>query len=136
MTLIDLAPNTTHYFKVESADSSGNSSLGTETSFITSSLPPDTTPPLISLVSVAPASTTAQVTWTTNEAANSKVYYGTTTPLVLGSASTASDGAFLTSHSLNLTGLTASTTHYMVVESKDAANNTATSSETSFNTGN
>jgi len=76
------------------------------------------------------------VTWTTDESATSKVYYGTATPLVLGSASTVSAGAFVTSHSLPITGLTASTTYFMIVESKDAANNTATGTEVSFATGN
>ncbi len=136
VTLTGLTPNTTHYFKVESADASNNTSTGSETSFVTVALPVDATAPVISSLTTTPASTTANVSWTTNEAATTKVYYGVTTPLVLGSASTVVDGAFLTSHTAALTGLTASTTYYMVVESKDAANNTAASSETSFVTTN
>lgn len=136
VTLTGLTPNAQHFFKVESKDASNNTTLSSETSFTTSALPVDTTAPIISALNTTPASTTASVTWTTNEAATTKVYYGTVTPLVLASASTVSDGAFLTSHVANLTGLTASTTYYMVVESKDAANNTATSSETSFVTTN
>ena len=119
---------------MESKDASNNTTLSSETSFTTSVLP-DATAPTISAVVATPASTTAQVTWTTNEAATSKVYYGTVSPLVLGTASTVSAGAFVTSHSLPLTGLTASTTYFMVVESKDAANNTATGTEVSFATG-
>ncbi|RJR12504.1 hypothetical protein C4585_03690, partial [Candidatus Parcubacteria bacterium] len=135
LTLTGLTPGVAHYFKVESKDAANNTTLSSETSFTTSVLP-DTAPPVISAVVATPASTTAQVTWTTNESATSKVYYGTATPLVLGSASTVSAGGFVTSHSLPITGLTASTTYFMVVESKDAANNTATSSESSFTTGN
>lgn len=131
-----LTPNTTHYFKVESADASNNTSTGSETSFTTQALPVDATAPVISSLSTTPASTTASVSWTTNEAATTKVYYGTVTPLVLGSASTVTNAAFVTNHAAALTGLTASTTYYMVVESKDAANNTATSSEISFVTTN
>ncbi|MEK7109154.1 MAG: peptidoglycan-binding protein, partial [Patescibacteria group bacterium] len=97
--------------------------------------PADTTAPVITGVSASNiASTSAIIGWTTNEAANSKVYYGTSTPLNLASASTVSNSALVTSHSLSLTGLTASTTHYYAVESKDAAANTATSSQQSFMT--
>lgn len=136
LALSGLTPNTIYYFKVESKDAANNSSISSETSFTTNALPPlDTTAPIISAVGSVPAATTTQVNWSTNEAATSKVYYGTVTPLVLGSAATVSDGAFLTSHSLLLSGLSTSTTYYFVVESKDAANNTATSSETSFITG-
>jgi peptidoglycan hydrolase-like protein with peptidoglycan-binding domain len=135
--LTGLTPNTTYYYKVESTDAAGNKTLSSETSFNTQALPPaDTTPPTISAVNASPASTTATVSWTTNEAATSKVYYGTATPLVLSSASTVTDGAFLTSHSLGLTNLATSTTYYVVVESADAATNAATSSEFSFTTGN
>lgn len=132
LQLTGLTPGTTYYFKVESSDASGNSTLSSETSFATAAL--DTTAPIISAIVKTPAATTTAVTWTTNEAATSKIYYGTITPLLLGAASTVSDSALLTNHSLMLSGLTASTTYYMVVESKDAANNTATSSEISFTT--
>ncbi len=132
LTLTGLTPNTTHYFRAESTDASNNTTTASETSFTTTTLPVDATAPVISAIVTTPGSTTALITWTTNEAANSKVYYGTTTPLSLGSAFTMTSGGFVTSHLLNLSSLTASTTYYMVVESKDAANNTATSSEVSF----
>lgn len=85
-------------------------------------------------MNAVPATTTAQVTWSTNEVATSKVYYGTTTPLVLNSAARVSNSSLVTSHSLELINLTASTTYNMVVESSDGAVNTATSSESSFAT--
>lgn len=97
---------------------------------------PDTTAPVISSVSAtSTASTTATVSWTTNEAASSKVSYGTITPLSLTATSTlmVSNASMVTSHSLGLTGLTASTTtYYYVVESTDAASNKATSTEAMF----
>lgn len=100
----------------------------------------DTVPPVISLVSVTNASSTsAAITWITNEAATSKVYYSTTTPVDLANlvnVFTKSTTALLTNHSLILTDLTASTTHHFIVESVDAANNKATSSESSFETTN
>lgn len=98
---------------------------------------PDTIAPVISNISAIGITTTsAAITWTTNEAATSKVYYGTTTPLVLATALTSSNASLLTAHSLALSGLTVSTTVYFVVESKDAANNAATTSTQSFVTTN
>lgn len=134
--LSGLSPATTYYFVVESKDKKGNTATSTEHSFATSATP-DTTAPSITAVSISSIGTsTATVTWTTNENANSKVYYGTTTPLSLGSASIISDAALVMSHSLSLSGLATSTTYYVVTESKDAANNTAVSTEASFTTGN
>jgi|GEM_PF-639340 len=135
LTLSDLVASTTYYFVVESKDKKGNTATSTERSFTTSATP-DTTAPTITAVSVSSIGTsTASVSWTTNENANSKVYYGTVTPLVLGSATTVSDASLVKNHSLALSGLATSTTYYIVVESKDAANNSAVSTETSFTTG-
>lgn len=97
----------------------------------------DTTAPVISAIGVSSiSSTTATVSWTTNENATGKVYYGTTTPVALGSALTVGNSALITSHSFGLTGLATSTTYYYVLESKDAAANTATTSTQSFTTTN
>lgn len=95
----------------------------------------DTTAPVISATSASNVgSTTATVSWTTNENATGKVYYGTTTPVALGSALTVGNNALVTSHSFGLTGLATSTTYYYVLESRDAAHNTATTSSQSFAT--
>lgn len=96
---------------------------------------PDTTAPVLSVItSTVTGSTTATVTWTTNEAATSKVYYGTTTPVNTSTALTLSDATLVTTHTLGLFGLTASTTYYAMTESRDAANNAGTSSPISFTT--
>lgn len=98
---------------------------------------PDTLAPAISGASIGSiASTSANVSWTTNEPASSKVYFGTTTPLSLGSAANIFSATLVTSHALALSGLTASTTYYYVIESKDAADNTATTSQSNFSTTN
>lgn len=133
LELSGLMPGTTYYFKVESKDAANNGNMSTESSFTTSVLP-DTSAPTISSIVVTPSTTTAQVTWNTNEAATSKAYYGTSTPLSLGSAANVSQSAFVTNHSLSLTGLTASTTYYIIVESKDAATNGSVSTAVSFQT--
>ncbi|MDO8536710.1 MAG: peptidoglycan-binding protein [bacterium] len=132
LTLSDLVANTTYYYVVGSADAAGNASLATQGSFTT--LPtPDTTSPVLSGVSATSiSSSSAHVVWTTNEAATSKVSYGTSTPVDTVNAPMVNDGSFVTSHDLALSSLTASTTYYYVVTSWDAAANTATSSEASF----
>jgi peptidoglycan hydrolase-like protein with peptidoglycan-binding domain len=99
--------------------------------------PADTTGPIISGAAVSGVATTSStVSWTTNEAATSKVYYSTTSPVNLGTALTMSNGSLTTGHSFGLTSLSASTTYFYVLESKDAANNTATTSSSSFTTTN
>ncbi|KKT16294.1 MAG: hypothetical protein UV98_C0032G0003 [Parcubacteria group bacterium GW2011_GWB1_43_6] len=95
---------------------------------------PDTVKPVISAVTNSVASTTATIVWTTNEFANSKVYYGTVNPLDLTSALTVSNNTLIIAHSLGLTALTASTTYQFVVQSADAANNIATSTQFMFTT--
>ena len=82
---------------------------------------PDTTPPTISDVVSSTTSTTAIITWTTDELANSTVNYGLTTL-----NTPVSNETMITSHSITLTGLSSETTYYYEVESTDAAGNTAT----------
>ena len=84
----------------------------------------DNTAPAISNVSAsAPGDGTANVTWDTNEASDSRVDYGTS-PGSLGSHQ--SSPGLTTSHSIQLTGLAPNTTFYYRVVSTDAATNSAT----------
>ena len=64
------------------------------------------------------------MSWTSNEAANTQVEYG----LSAGSytSSTTLDSTLSTSHIVQLNGLTANTTYYFRVRSRDAASNLAT----------
>jgi hypothetical protein len=91
----------------------------------------DNTPPAISAITPnSIASSTETITWTTNKAATSVVSFGLTTSY--GSAS--SSATLVTSHSIALTGLTASTTYDFEVSSADSQGNTATSSNQTFTT--
>ena len=65
--------------------------------------------------------TSADITWTTDEASDSVVNYGTTTAL----GYTASVADLVTSHLVGLSGLTAETTYYYEVQSTDGSANTA-----------
>lgn len=91
----------------------------------------DTTAPTISAVSVAAITAdSATITWTTDEAASSRVDYGTTAAYGSNSAS----AALGTTHSRSLTGLAAATTYHFQVASTDAAGNPATSADATFTT--
>lgn len=100
----------------------------------TSTPPADIITPVISGIAISASSTSANISWTTNEAATSKAYYSTVSPLDLTSTSTLSISTTTLSinHLLNLSGLTASSTYYFAVESKDMANNIVTSTGQSF----
>src|SRR3989344_676980 len=94
---------------------------------------PDVTAPSITIVTaVNVSSSSATITWMTNELATSKVYASTTSPVATSTAQSVSNVALVTSHSLNLTGLTASSTYYYFVESADASNNVSNSNQQSF----
>ena len=81
------------------------------------------------------SSTSATVSWNTDEAADSMVWYGTFTPVLAESPFLlVSDAGLGTVHSLDLSSLTASTVYNYFVISQDAVGNTASSSEVSFTT--
>lgn len=93
----------------------------------------DTTAPVITVGPTVTANTTGTsvtITWTTNEASTSRVDYGTTASY----GSNVEDLTLVTSHSVNLTGLTTDTLYHYQVTSKDAANNQVQSSDATFTT--
>ncbi len=90
----------------------------------------DNTGPIISSIASSTAVTTATITWTTNEASDSRVDYGATSSY--GTASTSA--SLVTSRSIVLSGLTASTLYHFRVQSADAQGNVATSSDQTFTT--
>lgn len=73
----------------------------------------------------------ATITWQTVISSNSQVQYGPT--ISYGSNSTL-DTNMVTSHSVNLSGLSAGQTYHFRVISNDSANNTTTSADYSFAT--
>jgi len=134
IVLAGLVPNTTYYYLVESADASGNKSVSAQQSFATLALP-DTTAPVISATSTASLATdSVHILWTTDEAADSTIWFSAVTPVVVASASTVTSATLVTSHDVALSGLTASTTYYYLIGSKDAVLNAATTAEQTFTT--
>ena len=129
VNLPGLTPGTTYFFRVRSTDASTNEATSPvaanpPASFVTPN--PDTTPPTITAVTATPAAagTSATITWTTNEPGTSRVDYGTSAGTL---NQTVNDPALVSSHSVNLPGLTPGTTYFFRVRSTDASTNEATS---------
>jgi len=121
-----LASNTTYHYRVSSRDAAGNLAVSSDFSF-TTTIPPDTTPPVISgVASNNVSSGGATLVWTTDEPADAQVEYGVTTSY---GSSTTLNTALMTSHSAELTGLMDSTTYHFRVKSRDASGNLAVSSD-------
>jgi hypothetical protein len=126
-----LTAGTLYHYRVKSRDAAGNLATSGDYTFTTTAAA-DTTPPTISgVTSSSISSTGATISWTTNEAGDTQVDYGTTASY--GSSTTLNSG-MTTSHSQGLTGLTASTLYHYRVKSRDAAGNLATSSDYTFTT--
>jgi uncharacterized lipoprotein YddW (UPF0748 family) len=121
--LSGLQPNTLYHYRVISASADGSTTSGDHT-FTTSG------PPLISSVRVSGIkAVSAVVSWATNTPAGSTVFYGTTG--AYGSQAGSSEP--VTSHRVELTGLTPDTTYHFQVASANAFG-TAASEEFTFHT--
>jgi hypothetical protein len=96
----------------------------------------DTTPPIISEVTATDiTTTTARITWLTDEESNSIVWYGTTTPLVVDeSTPMASSSDLVLNHDIALSNLIPNTTYYFIVNSTDESDNNEISEEETFTT--
>ena len=123
VTLTGLTPGTIYHYRAIS-DNANGSALSPDDTFATSGPP--------SIMNVAAGNLTASsatITWTTTTPADSTVNYGLTSSY----GNQVSDAVLVTSHSVNLTGLTASTTYnYQVVSTN--AQGTATSTNYTFTT--
>lgn len=125
ISLTGLTDLTTYYFKVTSVDASSNSASSTEYTFRTT----DGTAPLILNIASTTATSTASITWDTNEAASSSVQYGLTTSY----GSTASSSGSV-SHNANISGLAQDTLYHYRVLAIDASGNTTISTDKTFRT--
>jgi hypothetical protein len=86
---------------------------------------PDTTAPMISdYLATSLDSSTALITWNTDEGATSRVDYSTSSSFPANATTTVSDPAFVTAHSVRLTGLNASTVYSFRIRSTTLRNTT------------
>src|SRR3989344_3460260 len=90
----------------------------------------DNIPPIISNVQTSPSTTSALISWNTNEEANSTVLFGLTGTL----GSEESESGFVMAHTVSLSGLISNTQYFYKVKSCDIAGNCAESNLNSFTT--
>ncbi len=118
------------------ADASGNGHNGTlwhGPAWTTDSpfTPPETTPPVVTNRTVTKVTTTtAQVSWRTDEAATSIVEWGTTTAY----GSWRQDTALVTRHGMSIGGLTPNTTYHYRIITRDAWLNETVTADGTFTT--
>jgi hypothetical protein len=92
----------------------------------------DTTPPAISAITAGSiTSTSATVSWTTDESADGQVDYGVSTAY---GSSTTLNAVRTTTHAETITGLSPGTLYHYRVRSRDATGNVATSGDSTFTT--
>ena len=128
VTLTGLTPSTTFNYAVTSANGGGASTTSTNFTFATAAA----SPPVITAVTASGiSSTSATITWTTDQTASTLVNYGTTT--AYGSQSTL-NSALVTSHTVTLTGLTASTNYNYAVTSTNGGGTPTSSVNFTFAT--
>ncbi|MBN2093904.1 MAG: peptidoglycan-binding protein [Candidatus Zambryskibacteria bacterium] len=99
----------------------------------------DTTAPTIDTIEITNiATTTATVSWSTNEEATGILWYSTSTPVDIEAQNTEKleNSSLMPSHSFGLSGLATSTAYYLIITAKDAAGNIGTSTEETFITTN
>ncbi|MBU3964591.1 fibronectin type III domain-containing protein [Patescibacteria group bacterium] len=135
VSLTNLTPGTTYYYQVQSRDAAGNITIDNNSgSYYSFTATSDTTAPVISNVAVPVKDrNSATITWDTDEDATSQAEYSLNSDLSSSTATTEITN-LRQQHSVIVSGLTSDTTYYYRVISKDAYNNSATSSISSFDT--
>jgi phosphodiesterase/alkaline phosphatase D-like protein len=131
VTLTNLSPTTTYSYAVGSQDAQGNGPLvngnGTNPSAIlsfTTKATIDMAAPVISNMKMTFATdTTALITWTTDEPANSLAPYGLSTGEWANYDYSESDVDMKTEHSITITNLQPGTHYYFRIASTDAKGN-------------
>ncbi len=129
--LLNLSPNTTYYYCIHATDLVGNTRNSCGHTFQTAAHQSveDTTPPNVTLITVAPITTTsATINFTTDLVGNARVEYGMTAGY---GESTPLDTTLSLNHSVALSNLTPNTLyHYRVITSDELGNESITSDET------
>ena len=120
---------TEYTVEIEACDLLGNCMQTVNYKFTTAA--PDTTPPDIDNIVIVPLPIGANVTWTTNEPATSRIDYGKTQGYELG---VVEDTTLKTNHSLEIRGLQPDTQYHLRIKGTDEQGNTGQSGNQSFTT--
>ncbi|OGC51105.1 hypothetical protein A2W32_00460 [candidate division WWE3 bacterium RBG_16_37_10] len=112
----DALSDGTWYFRVKAKDSSGNYSSYSNKGTVVI----DTTAPTITITSTTVTETSISVSWTTNEKSQTIIEWGTSSSYGKSYSKT----ALTTTHSYNISNLTAGTLYYLKITSKDKLTNT------------
>ncbi|MFH1232171.1 MAG: hypothetical protein V1709_11825, partial [Planctomycetota bacterium] len=127
-----LTPETIYNYTIVAFDAAGNISEPSDVVSVTTPKLPDTTPPVISGVTASGITQSlATIRWTTDEPATSQVRYGLDATC---SSIMPEDPALVTSHSVDIAGLSSNTAYHYRAISKDRFNNTSQSIENILNT--
>jgi uncharacterized membrane protein len=127
VALTGLPTGTVIHFRVKSRDAASNLQVSADLNFNTS---PDSTPPVVSNVSIVATDTTITVSCTTNENATLVVNYGTTTGY--GASTSATPAG--TSHTVTIFGRTPNTVYHLQLVATDLATNAATGADNAIAT--
>lgn len=131
-SITGLTSGNTYTRYIRCQDSAGNSNSADYIVTFSVANVPDTTPPTISAISASSiTSSGATISWTTNETSDTQVDYGLTTAY---GQSSALNSTLVTSHTVNLTGLSPNTTYNFRVKSRDGSSNLATGANQTFST--
>ena len=123
-----VAPNQTYIYEVTAVNGEGLESL--RSASVDVSTPTDLVPPLISNTTVSNVtSTSATITWNTDEPSISRIEYGIGTYDI-----SEEDLVFKTTHSMTLEYLDPDTLYHFILIASDSSGNTATTEENSFST--
>lgn len=97
---------------------------------------PDVVAPIISNLLITTGTTTANITWNSNENASSTLYLSTSSPVNVSASSTQTlfEKVFTKVHSVSLDNLASSTVYHFLIRSLDLSGNSTTSLESSFTT--
>ncbi len=132
VTIKNLASGTTYYAVLGVRDSAGNVTVSNLVTFTTTSSS-DTTAPVISNILTTFNLDKLLISWKTNEAATSTLFYGTSTLNVNASTTQRmSNGTLKTNHSFELPAIASTTPYHVILQSADVSGNTQTSAEYSI----
>jgi phosphodiesterase/alkaline phosphatase D-like protein len=133
ITIGRLTAGTQYHYQIRATDRNGRIATSTDMTLTTTGS--DVRSPVISRLAISDIGTNSVViSFKTDENASTKIHYGTIDPVMIGTAAALSDSNEINDHRMTLTGLSANTTYYFVIESRDASGNVSISTQQTFRT--